>query len=102
MRGVADHLRVVTAVITAMMSMLNGFQVYNLGRGEGVSVNTLWEILCENVAAVEDVKFGEERVSDIRFSVADISRMRNELGYMPQICLADGLRKTFDWARLQI
>lgn len=93
---------VVTAAITAMVSMLHGFQVYNLGRGEGVSVNMLWEILCENVAAVEDVKFGEERVSDIRFSVADISRMTNGLGYMPRICLADGLRKTYEWARLQI
>lgn len=93
---------IVNAAMTAMVSQLHGFHVYNLGRGEGVSVNMVWKILCENIVPVEDVKFGEERISDIRFSIADISHMTKGLGYMPRICFADGLRKTYEWAKLQM
>lgn len=93
---------IVNAAMTAMVSQLHGFHVYNLGRGEGVSVNMVWKILCENIVPVEDVKFGEERINDIRFSIADISHMTKGLGYMPRICFADGLRKTYEWAKLQM
>ena len=42
---------------------------------------------------------GRFRAGDIRHCVADVSRIRRELGYEPRVALADGLRELLDWLR---
>ena len=74
-------------------------RVYNVGRGEPVT-------LLDLVAAINDVEgtdlrptFAAERVGDIRVSLADIGRIRRELGYDPRTSFRDGLKDCLEYYR---
>ena len=71
--------------------------VYNVGTGRSITlldlVAALNRILGKDLAAT----FGPGRPGDVRFSRADISRTRADLGYQPQVSFEDGLRKTVEW-----
>src|SRR5262249_9476965 len=57
-------------------------------------LNTLAQRLCEAFEASVDVIHDPPRAGDVRHSVADISLAKHELGYEPQVELAEGLRRT--------
>jgi nucleoside-diphosphate-sugar epimerase len=42
-------------------------------------------------------EYREPRLGDVRHSLADITRARDLLGYVPQVTLEEGLRLTIDW-----
>ena len=42
---------------------------------------------------------GEVRVGDVRYSQADISRTRGDLGYDPDVTFEQGLARTLEWYR---
>lgn len=67
--------------------------VFNIGKGESVSINRLAELIIglmgNNVRPVHE----ESRPGDIRHSMADISRAKT-FGYDPKYSLEEGLRET--------
>lgn len=71
--------------------------VYNVGTGRSITVldlvNALNGILGTNLSPT----FAPSRVGDVRFSLADISRTRRDLGYDPKASFEEGLRKTVQW-----
>lgn len=71
--------------------------VYNVGTGRSVTVldlvNALNVILGKNLA----VTHAPTRAGDVKFSRADISRTRRDLGYDPTVTFEDGLRQTVQW-----
>lgn len=76
-------------------------RVYNVGTGSNITVldlvNALNKILGKNLQPT----FGPARGGDPRFSMADISRIRADLGYKPDVTFEDGLRKTLEWYQTQ-
>ena len=40
---------------------------------------------------------GPVRAGDVRFSKADISRTRKDLGYAPDVTFEEGLKRTLAW-----
>ncbi len=76
--------------------------VYNVAYGEGTEVLELLEVLKqvlgEKVAGIEELQpeHVEERIGDLRYSTASIQKIREKLGYEPQVGLEEGLRKTMD------
>ena len=44
---------------------------------------------------------GWRRPGDIRHSTADVSKIREVLGYVPEISLLEGLRQTVEWYRVK-
>lgn len=42
---------------------------------------------------------GAELVGDVRFSLAKIDKIKDELNYDPTVSFEDGLRHTIDWYR---
>ena len=73
-------------------------EVINFARGERATLNELLEIL-KKVTGRTDVQadYREPRPGDVRHSLADTTRARNLLGYLPQVNLEEGLRLTIDW-----
>jgi UDP-glucose 4-epimerase len=67
--------------------------VYNIGRGESVSINRLAELVIKLVGNKVAPVHREPRPGDIRHSLADISRARR-FGYNPKYNLEEGLRET--------
>jgi len=83
---------VVRANVAAVESDESG--VYNVGRGERVSVIEL----VERVNAVLDVEhvpvYEDPRPGDIRHSGANVSKMREQFGFESKVGLKEGLRET--------
>jgi UDP-glucose 4-epimerase len=54
-----------------------------------------------NVLMGKDLKarHADSRKGDVRYSLADISRTRGELGYEPNVTFEQGLAKTMAWYR---
>ncbi len=76
----------------------------NLASGEGVAVRELAAMLAERVGGVELLRLGAlaEPADEPASLVADVGRMRAELGFAPQIKLADGLDAAVEFWRAQI
>jgi nucleoside-diphosphate-sugar epimerase len=70
--------------------------VFNIGCGERVSLNTLIKLL-ENVLGVSaTVHYAEPRHGDVRHSLADIALAQRILGYSPKVLIEEGLRRTVE------
>jgi UDP-N-acetylglucosamine 4-epimerase len=78
-------------------------QVYNVAFGERTTLNTLFELIREQVS-VDDVSvlsakpiYREFRAGDVRHSLADIGKSSRLLGYQPQYSVRDGLALSGKW-----
>lgn len=71
--------------------------VYNVGCGRNVTILDLINALNKLLGTDLEAIHGPSRAGDVRFSLADISRTRADLGYDPQVSFEDGLAKTMAW-----
>jgi nucleoside-diphosphate-sugar epimerase len=73
-------------------------EVINVATGERATLNRLLDVL-KGITGKTDVEpeYREQRVGDVRHSLADITRARELLGYEPTVGLEEGLRKTIEW-----
>ncbi|MEI6788819.1 MAG: SDR family oxidoreductase [bacterium] len=71
-------------------------EIFNVATGRQITLLKLWEIL-KGISG-SDLKpgFKEARLGDIRHSVADISRIRKDLGYEPKFSMEEGLSALMD------
>jgi nucleoside-diphosphate-sugar epimerase len=88
---------VVDANILAMDATGVAGRTYNIACGDPVTINRLIEEL--GVLSGRELTAVHEkgRLGDVRHSLADISRARDELGYQPSIGFTEGLRRTYDY-----
>jgi UDP-glucose 4-epimerase len=73
--------------------------VYNIGTGRSITVLELVTALNRLLGTNLVAQHIGSRAGDVRFSRADITRARHDLGYDPQITFEDGLERTFRWYR---
>ena len=76
-----------------------GGRIFNIARGEQHSLLETYSILSEFISFKEGPKFLPARAGDIRRSQADISQVRECLGFEPQVTFRDGLERTVEWYR---
>ena len=74
-------------------------QVMNLGIGQRITLNQLFEELQKIIGTNLKPNYSPTRAGDVRHSLADIARAENLLGYCPLVGLAEGLKYTVDWYR---
>jgi nucleoside-diphosphate-sugar epimerase len=75
-----------------------GGEVFNIGGGSRVSLNSTLEQLSAIAGRPLDVRRKEREDGDVLHTGADITRAHERLGYEPATTLADGLRAEFEWA----
>jgi nucleoside-diphosphate-sugar epimerase len=85
----------------AMLNMKSGTS-YNIGSPEEVSMTSLFnkakEIMEElGILYKEEPIFDIERVGDPERRVLDISKAKEQLGYMPKVSLDEGIKRTAEW-----
>jgi UDP-glucose 4-epimerase len=73
--------------------------VFNVGVGASVTVVGLVDALNKLMGTRLIPKHAGPRAGDVRYSQADISRSRRELGYEPTVSFEEGLAKTLAWYR---
>ena len=86
---------VVQANLLAMRSAKVGRgEVFNVATGKTVSLLQLLDALKKITGVQVTPQFKEARAGDIKHSLADISKIRDALGYAPKFGLEEGLRAT--------
>ena len=73
----------------------------NLGQDRMVSINQLADIIAE-VAGVEISKKHVDGPQGVRGRNSDNTRLREVLGWEPQISLEDGLARTYRWIESEV
>jgi len=90
---------VIQANLLAMNAKGISHEVFNTARGEAISINKLLEkinsLLGKNIEPV----YTKPREGDIMYSLADISKAKERLGYKPEYNIEDGLRETIKYFR---
>jgi UDP-glucose 4-epimerase len=87
------HVADVAAVnVRAALGPDPGEGAINVGTGTETSVHALIEALCAALGVRPTLVSVPERPGDVRHSRADITRLRDRLGYTPRVSLAEGLR----------
>ena len=76
---------------------LKGFQTVNLGNDRPVSVNDLLGIIESTVGRHALVQYQERHDADPALMWADIGRAQKLLGWVPEVSIEDGVRRTVDW-----
>jgi dTDP-L-rhamnose 4-epimerase len=68
-------------------------RAYNVGSGSPHTVGEMATALSAACGGPEPVVTGEYRLGDVRHITASSSRLRKELGWLPQVPFADGVRE---------
>jgi UDP-glucose 4-epimerase len=88
---------VARANLLALESSVTG--PLNIGTGVETDVNTLARLLLAAAGSRSEVSHGPAKSGEQRRSVIDCRRAAAELGWRPEVSLADGLRRTVEWFR---
>ena len=78
-------------------------QVYNVAVGEQTTLNQLFEMIKDLLAegrpelAVASAVYHDFRAGDVRHSLADISKAKRLLGYLPTHGISEGMQESMAW-----
>jgi nucleoside-diphosphate-sugar epimerase len=92
---------VVQANILAATHSAAPGQVFNVGTGNSIEINTLWNKIAELAQCSASPEYADARPGDIVHSVAGIQKASEKLGFCPAVSLDQGLAHTFSWYREQ-
>lgn len=90
---------VVNANLLAATSQATG--VFNIAGGRRISIIDLASYILTLTGSTRDVRHAAPRSGDIKHSLADITKARNEIGYEPQSTIEKGLKETTTWFQTQ-
>src|SRR5690606_28983881 len=100
--GNGEQTRDFTYVSNAVQANVHAFfapqaanRVYNIACGTRISVNTLWAQLKAAAGSARKATYGPTRPGDVKDSLADISKARQDLHYTPAVSVEEGLQLTW-------
>jgi UDP-N-acetylglucosamine 4-epimerase len=95
---------VVQANIKALLiyTEINAHEVVNIACGDRISLSKLWNLIikylnCESLTP----NYLDERVGDVKHSLADISKAKNFINYSPFFDVEKGLKITIEYFKTQ-
>jgi nucleoside-diphosphate-sugar epimerase len=103
MYGAGDQTRDFTFVsdivagIAAAAERGRSGAIYNLGGGSRVTLREAIDILAEASGLSPGIRGQAVQAGDVRHTWADVSRAAEDLGYLPRVGLAEGLRREAEW-----
>lgn len=85
---------VVSAIIAGLKADIGGYEIFNIGTGKSRSVKELAELVLKIVGRdIPLVDLKQRRPNEVMDCIADISKARNLLGWVPKISMEEGLSK---------
>jgi dTDP-L-rhamnose 4-epimerase len=91
---------IVQANILAMKSSNADYEVFNVGTGEATNILEIAQILLRLYNKGKELEpeiTNKYRVGDIRHCFADISKIKDKLGYEPKVKFEDGMKELVEW-----
>lgn len=93
---------VVKAIMLFVENSDFNFDVYNVGSGVPTRIIDLASMVIKLVDKRVDLNFAPERPGDVKFSYADISRIRGEFNFNCSVDLREGLARTISYVSKQM
>lgn len=87
------------AIIRALP--LKGYHTMNVSTGQETSLNDLIRSFEKAVGYTVPVQYTAPRTGDILRSVLSNEALKRDLGFVPEMDLEEGIRRTYDWYRSQ-
>ena len=72
-------------------------KIYNVAVGENFSINYVYHAIKKYLSSEHKAVYREPRAADVRNSLADISLVKNLLGYQPTTKFEEGLKETIKY-----
>ena len=72
-------------------------QIYNVACQDRISLNQMVDVLHKITGKSIQPEYGPHRAGDVKHSEADITKIKERLGYKPTIYFEEGLSKTYNW-----
>jgi dTDP-L-rhamnose 4-epimerase len=89
---------VVNATLLGIESATQGQEVFNVGSGNATTVLDVAKKLKEQYQSnIEIAITGDYRIGDIRHNIADLSKIKSQLGFKPQYSFDAGIAKFCQW-----
>lgn len=98
---VRDYIYIDDAIAALLYVALKDckHRIYNVGSGEGVSLNEILDLIREIENKPIDVKYKSSRSVDLKMNYLDVSRYEKEFGAIAGTSLKDGLVRTRDFLK---
>lgn len=88
----------VQANVKAMLCAgLSRAEVVNIAFGERTTLNELWERISEILSINVSANYKEERIGDVKHSLAAIDKAKQLIGYSPEFSVLAGLEIAVKW-----
>jgi UDP-N-acetylglucosamine 4-epimerase len=84
-------------LLAALAPSTSTNEVYNIACGERTTLTELFSMLRDSLGAIGEPVHAPPRVGDVRHSLADISKARAQLGYVPTHDVGQGLAEALPW-----
>lgn len=78
-----------------------GFDVFNLGESQTVTLLRLVELLSQALGITPQIEWKPPQPGDVDRTCADVSRARRVLGYAPSVPVEVGIPRFVEWFRAQ-
>jgi len=93
---------VVEATILGIEKDEANYEVFNVGLGQAIDVNTVASTLVKTYASNAKIAIsGNYRLGDIRDNYADLTKIKIKLGFEPKVSFEEGIRLFTSWVEKQ-
>jgi len=93
---------VVAATILGIEKTEANGEVFNVGLGEAIDVLTVANTLIKAYGSNSKITISKNyRLGDIRHNYADLTKIREKLGFSPQFSFEQGIAKFTEWVNSQ-
>jgi dTDP-L-rhamnose 4-epimerase len=93
---------VAEAVLRCISQPVRNGTTFNVGMGQPVSIMSVARLLCSALGSEIDPHVtGQYRIGDIRHNFADLTHLKQVLGFRPQIDLETGINRFSAWVSQQ-
>ena len=75
----------------------HSYEVFNLGKGDGTSLNEFIAIVEKHVGKQANVKQLPDQPGDVPYTCADVQKAQQLLGYRSKVAFDEGIKRTVSW-----
>ncbi len=90
------------ALILAMRNTESKGEIFNVASGNPITIKEVAKTIIEKIKpSLKPIYSQKYRIGDVRHCIADISKIKNRLGFKPKIRFKEGIEEYIEWIKNQ-